>query len=462
MSSPHVFRLLLPIPLALAGACNHMDVTQSTDRHPVVDHGVSATILMPGQQAPGMRTGGPYGGAPYGQPGLPPQAGYGAPGGHAPPPQANPNRFQSFGGSSMADTGSITHKSRPTYLKYLGAPVAVAAAPFKKLGKALEGKAPPPDPAQQAAAAGMQGAAPGASVPGAPMTREQAHAAQENARLGELERQLAMVAAPPAPAAAPTAPSTSAVPPSSGSLSIAEELAAMRDAQSRSRTDPTALPAPAPYIPRAVPEPQGLADQVEDRNGDGRPDFWSFKEGDQVVREVQDADHDGRPDKTVHYAPDGNVSREEEDVNRDGETDAWALYKDGELRARREDTDHDGAVDVWSFYRDGEVARTERDTDGDGFRDRQDLYRNGRLVREEEDRNADGRPDRVTWYDASGQVEKRDDDSDGDGAIDVRSHYEGGKLSRRELLTDEAMAELSRTELPTVESESVGSRTFQE
>jgi hypothetical protein len=487
--------LLPAAAVVLTAGCNSMDITKSTDKHPVVDHGVSATILMPGQQAPGMRSqapaygarpGGPpwaaqqqqpghpgyqapapgqpaYGAAPYGQPGYAP----GQAGAYAPPAQ-NPNRFQSFGGSTVDNTGEVRRKSKPTYMKYLGAPLAIAAAPFKKLGRKLDrmakDKAAEVDPAQQAAAAGM-GAAPGA--PGMPMpaTREQAHAMQEQARLAELERQLAM-AAPPAPAygqsAATPSASAPAPAPSSGSLSIAEELARLRGSHAQAGPDPTGLPAPAPLIPRAAPEPQGLADHVEDRNGDGRPDFWSFKEGERTVREVHDADGNGTPDKTVYYGDDGQVQRIEEDLNADGRVDAWAQYRGGDVARKRVDSDHDGAADAWSFYRGGELARTERDTDGDGFKDRLDLYQHGRLSREEEDRDADGRPDRVTWYDPTGQVYRRDEDSDGDGAVDIRSHYEGGRLARRELLTDEALAELSRSELPQVQDEAIGPQTFRE
>ena len=484
-------RLLAPLACFLAAGCNSMDITKSTDKHPVVDHGVSATILMPGQQAPGMRTqaspygaqpaappwappgqqpqypapapGQPaYGAAPYGQPGYAP----GQAGAYPAPPAQNPNRFQSFGGAQVDNTGEVRQKSRPTYMKYLGAPIAIAAAPFKKLGRKLDQmakkKASEVDPAQQAAAAGM-GAAPGAQGMPMPATREQAHAMQEQARLGELERQLAM-AAPPAPAYGQSAatPSAPAPTPSSARLSIAEELARLRGDQAKAGTNTTGLPTPAPLIPRAQPEAKGLADHVEDRSGDGRPDFWSFKEGDRVVREVHDADGNGTPDKTVYYGDDGQIRRTEEDLNADGEMDAWAQYRDGDVVRKRVDSDNDGAADSWSFYRAGEIARTERDTDGDGFKDRLDLYEDGRLSREEEDRNADGRPDRVTWYDPTGQVYRRDEDSDGDGAVDIRSHYEGGRLSRRELLTDEALADLSRSELPQVEDEAVGPQTFRE
>ncbi len=474
-------RYLLTIAaLALLPACGHMDITESTDRHPVVDHGVSATILMPGQQAPGMSmppghpaytAQGAYGGHPaYGQapaPGSPAQPG--APGAWTPPPAQPQTHYQSFGGASVQDTGQTRNKASPGAMRYLAAPIAIATAPFKKLYDKMKSDPAPVDPAQAAAAAAMQGGA-APSPPGAPVyppTRQGMQAANENARLNELERQLAMVNSVPPPGVAPAAGTPTAAPPvqPGSSLSIAEELAALRSTRTGRppQPGPTSAPFPIPAIPRATPDPKGVADHMEDRSGDGTPDYWAYREGDHLVREVSDDDGDGQPDKTVYYDDAGQVSRVEEDVDRDGQLDAWALYRGGDMVRRRADSDHDGAVDSWSFYRHGQIARTERDTDGDGFRDRLDVYEAGQLVREEEDRNADGRPDRVTWYDSAGQMHQRDDDSDGDGAIDVRSHYNGGRLARRELLSDEALAKLGTDGLPEVDDEAVSApEAFQE
>lgn len=474
MKFPH--RHLFTIAaLALLPACGHMDITQSTDRHPVVDHGVSATILMPNQQAPGMSTlpGYPGYGAQgaAGQPGAAGAPGaYGQPGAWV-PPQAQPQKhYQSFGGASVNDTGQTTNKSSPSAMKYIGAPIAIATAPFKKLYDKMKPDPAPLDPAQAAAAAGMQrgGTPPPAGAPVYPPTREGMQAANESARLSELERQLAMVNSAPPPGVAPAPGTPSPVPSAQpgSSLSIAEELAALRSTRTGRAPEPgpTAAPFPVPAIPRATPEPKGVADHMEDRSGDGTPDYWAYREGDHLVREVFDDDGDGRPDKTMYYDDAGELSRVEEDVDHDGSLDAWALYRDGDVVRRRADSDHDGAVDSWSFYHGGQIARTERDTDGDGFRDRLDIYDAGKLVREEEDRNADGRPDRVTWYDAAGEMNRRDDDSDGDGAVDVRSVYEGGRLARRELLSDEALAELNEAGLPAVDDDEAVSSpdTFQE
>ena len=462
-------RLLLAAPLMALPACGYTNVNRSIDTHPSADMGVGATILMPSQQAPPMAVppaGYPYPGAPPGYPPGQPQ-GYvpGQPGyAYAPPSPGPPGGYTSIGGISQDVVGSVRVKSTPTWTRYFTWPFALAAAPFKKAGEWASRSSTSYDPAQQAAAR----SAGGPPIPPPPPTREQVQASQESAHLAELERQLAMApgapGAPPSPAAAYPAPSpTATATPSPGDRSIAGELAALRRArESAAPAPPPAVPAPAPAATRLEPEVRGLAGRVEDRNGDGRPDFWAYQEDGRVVREVYDADGDGQPDKTVYYDSGGGISQMEEDVDRNGRSDAWTEYREGDPLRGRADSNADGTVDSWTFYRAGQIARHERDTDGDGFRDRLDLYEDGRLVREEEDRNADGRPDRVTWYDTAGQVFRQDDDSDGDGAVDVRSHYEGGRLARRELLTDEALAEIQKAQLPDGEEDVSDPRSFRE
>jgi hypothetical protein len=483
----HRLRVLIATaPLAATLACGHGDITNSIDRHPTFDTGVAATVIMPGQQTPAMplpppgwaapgAPPSPYavapgypppGGAPY--PAVPPvpvplppgalprgqPAPPGVPQSAAPPypypypPYGYPaepetTRYSSIGGAKIDNVGETRVKSKPGFFKYLKVPLAIAALPikialwpFKKLGQWATNRDSQPPPAAAWTPPPQAGAAPGAYPPPAPMTRQQLHAAQEQARLAELEQQLGQQAqGAPAPAAAPRAVASAPVTP----RSIAEELAALRGAH---EAEGKVLPEPPPP-PTARPAPpvQGLADKVEDRNGDGRPDFWAYREGDRLVREVSDDSGDGKVDRVVHYDEVGRIARVEEDANHDGRPDAWGEYVAGELVRRRTDTNGDGEPDAWAFHRGGQILRQERDTDADGFRDRLDVYENGGLAREEEDRNADGRPDRITWYDAAGQPTKRDEDSDGDGAVDVRSHYEGGKLARRELLTEEALQE---------------------
>jgi hypothetical protein len=486
---------LATAPLAASLACGHADITNSVDRHPTFDTGVAATIIMPNQQSPAMQQPPPGWAAPgaptspYGvAPGYPPPAPGSIPGvppvpvplppGAMPPqalgaagapaypypgyggygyPASDPEtRFSSIGGAKIDRVGETRVKSKPSFFRYLKVPLAIAALPFKilawpfvKLGQLAtrddgpppatawtppQGASPAPGVPPRASAVAPGGVAP----PGAwPPTRQQVHAAQEQARLAELEQQLATAQAPGAAPAGEPAPqrvaSAAATP-----RSIADELDSLRRRQEASGK---LLPEPPPP-PTARPAPpvQGLADRVEDRNGDGRPDYWAFKDGERLAREVSDEDADGRTDRVTHYDEAGRISRVSLDTNRDGRPDSWEEYVAGEMVRRRTDTTGDGEPDAWEFHRAGQIQRQERDTDGDGFRDRLAVYANGVLSREEEDRNADGRPDRITWYDAAGQPAKRDEDSDGDGAVDVRSHYEGGKLARRELLTEEALS----------------------
>jgi hypothetical protein len=484
--------LLATAPLAVSLACGHSDITNSVDRHPTFDTGVAATIIMPNQQSPAMQQPppgwaapgappSPYAVAPgYPQPppgsipGVPPvpvpvppgAAAPAAPGAGAAPaypypgyggygyPAADPEtRFSSIGGAKIDRVGETRVKSKPSFFKYLKVPLAIATLPFRivawpfvKLGQWAAGRNDPPQPpvawtppqgsavAQGAPTPPGVGGAPGAWPP----TRQQVHAAQEQARLSELEQQLAEAqAGGPAPSGGPAPQRVASA--SAAPRSIADELDALRRRQEAAGK---LLPEPPPP-PTARPAPpvQGLADRVEDRNGDGRPDYWAFKDGERLAREVIDEDGDGGTDRVVHYDESGRISRVALDTNRDGRPDSWEEYVGGEMVRRRTDTTGDGEPDAWEFHRAGKLERQERDTDGDGFRDRLAVYANGVLAREDEDRNADGRPDRITWYDAAGQPEKRDEDSDGDGAVDVRSHYEGGKLARRELLTEQALTD---------------------
>jgi hypothetical protein len=453
--------LLVTAPLLATLACGYGNMNQNIDDHPMFDAGVAATIIMPGQQAPPMQ---PYGSAypgAYGSvpPGAYPPGTY--PPGSAPPgaplgpagqaygaPSAPPGGYTSFGGAQTDRVGTVQRKSRPSFFKYLAWPFAAVLYPFKKVGDWIAGDPDMPQPqVQQGSSQGMSMGTPGASA-WVPPTREQVQAQQEQARLNELERQLAMgapVAPPPVSSAPPPEAALSA--PSGRGTSIAEELLALRRTRDARAGKPGAIQSATrlePAKPSVPPAPRGVADKVEDRDGNDRPDYWAFREGGRLVREVIDTNGDGQPDRAVFYDDAGQIARIEDDTNHDGKPDAWEEQKAGQVVRRRADTNGDGSLDSWSFFEHGEIARQERDTDGDGFRDRLDLYAQGKLQREEEDATRDGRPDRVTWYDAGGQVMQRDEDSDGDGMVDVRSHYEGGRLARRELLTPEALSALER------------------
>lgn len=433
--------------LGSVGCFAYLDQQRDVDTHPQTSSGAGASVLYPSESARGFPQSPPSWGVPGAgaQPGT--QSGSqsgsaaGAPGaaapGAAPAPQPAQNGMVLLGGTNEDRESHKTVHSEPLYIKWLKLPFALVAYPFVKLHEVLAGDG---EPGPQRSARRRE-----------PQTPQEVDAARERERLEALERELEQRApagrvgagatspSPPSPAP-PSAGWSSAMGPGAtpGSLSIAQELAALRHArESGAGALPSVSGAPAP---RAAPEP--VADRMLDRDGDGRPDHWLHRSDGFLVQEDFDDDGDGSPDRSVYYDPATRLlSRVEEDTDHDGRTDTWTHYDDGEIARRRADTDGDGLVDSWLFYHEGQLVRREVDSDGDGFRDQVGFYDAGRIRREEADRNADGLVDLTTEYDAEERVARRDEDRDGNGSIDVRSYYEQGRLARREIL-DEAAAPL--------------------
>ena len=467
----HLARLALALvsASALSGCMAYSNVKRDTDRQPIVNTGVGAMVLMPGQGAPSMpdtRASRMYGGAPAqpgyaAPPGQAPPPGYGAQPGYGgsasgsynnsgtgssgggsgyaagPPggaPSAGPN-IQFIGGAELDEVKHREIKQEPLIIKTLLAPVAAVAWPFKKAYEAAQG-----DP-QPVVAPPM----PQAPPPGPP----DYEAAYEEQQLQALENQLGGpgAGAAPAPSAAPAGPGAQAYPAPSAAgarpSSIADELALLQR-----RVPPRGVAPGASGGPAATPP--GVADRVNDADGDGRPDQWQYRENGVLVRELFDQNGDGRVDRTVLYDPaTGQKRSEEDDANQDGRVDSWVEYQGDQVVRRRQDESGDGEPDAWTFYRGGQLARVEEDRNGDGFRDRVGYYEAGKLARETEDSNGDGRPDRITLYDAQERVRQRSEDRDGDGLVDARSFYENGKLVRKELVDEGVGAE-------TLEEEGLG------
>jgi hypothetical protein len=411
---------------------------RDVDRTPTVDTGAGASIIYPGQTAPGLP------GTPPPQGAGAPQPPYGAAQAAQPPPEyrqpyesgaSSTSGAPSGGGVTMIGGSEIdekTHRrvhSEPVVWKYLALPLAVAAAPFKYAADKARGEPEPGPSIPDNSPAVPQ------SPPGPPAVD------YETAALRDMERELAQreaVSPPPQPQTQP-AP---AYP--TNATSIADELAALRartqgGAQSLQQYDPTprnSEPSASGAAPRHAPAiPPPTASGVVDRNGDGRTDHWIFRSGGEIEREEYDENFDGRPDRILHYdLASHRVVRLDEDSDQDGNLDSWTALHNGAVVRRRVDSDADGYVDSWSFYRNGEITRLERDSSGNGFRDHVAHYRDGRLDREEKDGDGDGRPDLIKYYDDKEKVVRVEEDTDGDGRMDVISHYENGRLLRRELL----------------------------
>ena len=433
---------LLALGLTTGLACAHGDMEVQRESSPSYDMGVGATVLMPGQTIPmdrGARSGG---------------------------------NLTFLGGASSEEQRRAKQVSKPGRLfgkEALKAPGAVLGAPLAPAVKGIEAMRSKGGESQSQSSTGAPGSGAGQATPAPGAVAAQPHpsdphAALESARLSDLERELAsrgaggLSGAPPLPLPLPVpAPATSApsqpqqlasrTPMTGRELSIADELAVLQAAiPPKARPEELAgvrtAKAPAP------PKRGGVADQVADRNGDGRPDHWIYRHAGRKVRELFDEDADSAPDRTVYFDPGtGKEQSVEEDTNLDGRLDSWIEYRDGQMARQRRDTDYDGFLDTWTFYRGGSIAREEQDLNGDGFRNRMAFYEQGRLVREREDQNGDGRVDRVTLYDDQERVLQRDEDQDGDGLIDTRSYYEAGRLSRRELVEDTLRESVDRETL---------------
>jgi hypothetical protein len=106
--------------------------------------------------------------------------------------------------------------------------------------------------------------------------------------------------------------------------------------------------------------------QVQDRNGDGRPDVWRFSDGSSgTITVAADTDFDGRPDRQDTYRH-GSLIRSEIDRNGDGAFDIVETFdpKTHEQVRSVIDVDFDGTADLLVLYRDGAPAFTSwRDPD---------------------------------------------------------------------------------------------------
>jgi len=509
--APSLLAMLGLVPLG--GCMAYSNAERDLDRTPIVNVGSRASIIYPGQSAPAFPTlppppgsagaqnystqNGPNGqsgqsnqyGAPPPQnsPQNNPQAnaypqnqpnGYyqnpQAPGGGPqsyeqqsqqqvqtqPQPQvqqADPNAGMTMLGGAREDvTRHTSIREDPLFMKYLTAPLAVAAAPFVLAKEAIQGEPEPGPPVPRPPNPTSQPSQPPPprAAPGYEERRMQDMARELAERQARRDRDVTRQAMSPEPTQ--TASLSTGGETHGGGSSIADELEALRrqpesprrgsasdaaprqPASSSSRraapTDRVAAPTSSQRSQR-TPSNSTTADGIVDRNGDGRIDQWIFRNQGEIEREELDEDFDGRVDRIIHTDLDSHKVRLVEEDNRGGGViDTWTDYRDGVIARRRSDTDGDGTVDTWSFYHSGELVRHEQDTTHDGFRDAITSYREGKRVSETRDLNADGTPDVELFYDANDQVVRREEDADGDGTPEVISHYQNGRLVRKELL----------------------------
>jgi hypothetical protein len=103
--------------------------------------------------------------------------------------------------------------------------------------------------------------------------------------------------------------------------------------------------------------------------GDSRPDIVVVRSGGHEVCRSVDMNFDGVVDSWIFTDAAGNVTRRENDYDRDGRIDEIAIYQNGILVEKQRATTLVGKLDTWQYYQGGKLARTERDSDGDALID---------------------------------------------------------------------------------------------
>lgn len=275
----------------------------------------------------------------------------------------------------------------------------------------------------------------------------------------------------------------------------AEELpTAARKTAAPSGPPGEAEPLSAPETPttRTLPDSLFRSDEVTIP-----PGRWQNRGELRLIRMTLDVDKDGKPEEVRYLDPRTRKPvRVEQDLDYDGELDAWLSYEGGEVAVRVLDSDGNGDPDAWERYAGGHMTARTLDSDGDGVKDtfyryegnelverlgdtnndgtidRVVVYENRHKVRSEEDRSLNGWMETWTFYqvvdgqevvsrverdsrdhgkadifetyatrDGNSQLTRREEDINGDGTIDVVSVYEQGKLVQR-AISDEALSPL--------------------
>jgi len=430
---------LVLLPAALC-ACGIGYQSADREQRPEIITGMGATVMYPGESGPAMPGSsiGPTSATGQTTGSTTPGTASGSYSGSGEPPRAGSTSGQAPAGGAAASGGAAEPGSNMTMIsggkqevsesfedkRFL--PIGpIFGYPFWFLGKSLADKAD--DEAKEQLDKANQGTDPVSGRANTPDDVERNRLAEENQALRDQLQQRAS-----APAAVPpvgSAPGTRVA----QSARISDELAALERSLGKRSGGAAAGAGAAPQASRPIPPgTPGLGvPEATDRDGDGRPDLWTYTKNGRPALEALDEDHDGRVDRNLHYDERGRLVSSDDDLNGDGVMETASLFEDGRLARRRSDSNADGQADTWTFYRGDEILRTEIDRDGDGFRDELTIYTNGQVDREEIDRNGDGRPDAVSIY-ANGQISEKREDLDFDGTPDVVSRYKNGKLASRE------------------------------
>lgn len=160
-----------------------------------------------------------------------------------------------------------------------------------------------------------------------------------------------------------------------------------------------------PHYEQGVDE-EGLIVEYLDADGDGNPDIIRYfeeyedpREKGRIRRRLRrmelDVNGDGQINVRRFYDEYGNVAREENDVNLDGNMNQIIYFMGGEIARKEILHPTKGYVQERRVYFDGNLVRVEKDTTGRGAIDTWEYYEDGVLMRIGRDTVGDGSAD--TW-----------------------------------------------------------------
>lgn len=181
---------------------------------------------------------------------------------------------------------------------------------------------------------------------------------------------------------------------------------------------PAAQPEARSVVPSYDDFTRRLLQLNADQNGDGRPDQWTYVDGNRALRGEADTDHDGKVDRWEYFDRNGALTMVGTSSRNDGVEDTWQLTTAaGETHIARS-TRRDRVMDRHEYFRGETLLRAEEDTNSDGRVDKWDRYE-GPVLREVafDMSFARGRPDRRAIYDAQGRFVMVEIDPEGDGTF---------------------------------------------
>jgi antitoxin component YwqK of YwqJK toxin-antitoxin module len=142
-----------------------------------------------------------------------------------------------------------------------------------------------------------------------------------------------------------------------------------------------------------------LSQLTVDGKKDGKPDIYSYMDGNKFVRIETDNDEDGKIDRWEYYRPDQTMEKIGLSRAKDGVVDSWIYQSpDGLVNKVEISTRRDGRVSRVEFYDSGTLTRAEEDSDSDGQIDKWETYADGVLATVGFDTTHSGKPTRTIDY----------------------------------------------------------------